>query len=143
MPTRLALIALATVLLAACSGGPGTTTQPTVPATAAPTLTPTQTVTEVPATAAATVNPILVSSFCEPFASEVLTAWPPLDAAAAGDLEFLFRAWSQNPNLTAVSDDMLAVLTWLAVARLTGTFSPTTTAAEAFGRIEAFAAENC
>lgn len=140
MPTRLALIAIGAVLVAACSGGTGPTTQPTVPPTAAPTLAPTLSATEPPA---ATVDPLLVSSFCDPFASEVLPAWPPLDAAAADDLDFSFRAWSQNPNLTALSDDLTAVVTWLAVARMTGTFTPSTTAAEAFGRIEAFAAENC
>ena len=140
MPTRLALVAIAALLVAACSGGPGRTPQPTL----SPTLTPTQTVTEAPETPGPTVDPILVSSFCDPFATEVLPAWPPTDAAAAGELDFSFRTWRENPNLAALTDDMTAVLTYLAVARMSsGSVSPTTDAAEAFASIEAFAAENC
>jgi hypothetical protein len=141
MPTRLALVAIATILVAACAGGPGPTTLPTVPPAASPTLVPTPDATEPPG---ATVNPILVSSFCDPFVSEILPIWPPIDAAAAGGLDVSFRAWSENPNLVALSDDIGTVLTFLAVARMSSTaVSPTTAAADAFQRIEAFAAENC
>lgn len=140
MPMRFAPVAVAALLVAACSGGTGPTTQPTL----SPTVMPTQVATEAPETPGPTVDPILVSSFCEPFAAEVLPAWPPTDAAGAEELDFSFRAWRENPNLTALTDDMTAVLTYLAVARLSSvSVSPTTDAAEAFASIEAFAAENC
>jgi hypothetical protein len=140
MSTRLVFGAIAALLVAACSGGSGPTTPPTL----SPTVAPTQAATEAPETPGPTVDPILVSSFCDPFATEVLPAWPPTDAAAAGDLDLSFRAWRENPDLAALTDDMTAVLTYLAVARMSsGSVSPTTTAADAFARIEAFAAENC
>jgi hypothetical protein len=90
------------------------------------------------------VDPGLVTSFCEPFASEVMPAWPPTDATAASELHAAFRAWREIPNLAPLADDVRAVLAYLAAARVTSeALSPTTTAAEAFAAIEAFAAENC
>ena len=141
MPTRLVLVAFATILVAACSGGPGPTARRTTQSSPAPTILPTDDATEPPR---ATVDPLLALSFCEPFAAQVLSIWPPSDAATAGDLDVSFRAWKQNPHLAALADDLAAVLVYLAVAvKSSSPVSPTTTAAEAFDRIEGFAAENC
>jgi hypothetical protein len=140
MPTRLAIVAVAGIVLAACTVG----TVPTPLPTLTPTAAPTKTVTDPPDTPGPTVDPIFVTSFCDPFAIEVLPAWPPSDAAAADELDSSFRAWTENPSLAALTDDMTAVLTYLAVARdSSGSVSPTTDAAEAFASIEGFAAENC
>jgi hypothetical protein len=140
MPTRLASLVVAGFLLAACTVGSVPTPLPTLTPTAAPT----QVVTEAPETPGPTVDPVLVSTFCEPFASEVLPAWPPADASVAGELETSFRAWRENPDLAALVDDLRAVLAYLAAAGSSSDqVSPTTAAAEAFANIEAFAAENC
>ena len=140
MRTRLAIVAVAGFVLAACTAG----TVPTQLPTLTPTVAPTQGFTDAPETPGPTVDPILVASFCDPFASDVLPAWPPTDAAAAGELDSSFRAWRQNPSLAPLTDDLTAVLTYLAVAGMSsGSVSPTTDAADAFARIEAFAAENC
>jgi hypothetical protein len=101
-------------------------------------------VTEPPETPGPTVDPSLVSAFCEPFATEVLPAWPPTDATLAGDLDRSFRAWRGDPSLAVLRDAWAAVLAYLAVARKSSeAVSPTTDAAEAFATIEAFAAESC
>ena len=142
MSTRFAIAtaAVAGIVLAACTVGSVPTPLPSLTPTAAPT----GAITEAPETPGPTVDPLLVSSFCEPFATEVLPAWPPTDAAAADELDFSFRAWRENASLSALTDDMKAVLAYLAVARMSsGSVSPTTDAAEAFASIEAFAAENC
>jgi hypothetical protein len=143
MSTRLAIaaaIAVAGIVLAACTVGSVPTPLPTL----TPTAPPTQAITESPETPGPSVDPLLVSSFCDPFATEVLPAWPPTDAAAADALDVSFRVWRDNPMLAALADDMKAVLAYLAVARTSSRpVSPTTDAAEAFASIEAFAAENC
>src|SRR5687767_8960758 len=140
MPMRLALVGIAALLVAACSGGSGPTAQPTP----SPTVVPTQAVTDAPETPGPTIDPILVSSFCDPFASDVLPAWPPTDATVAGDLHRTFRAWAEDPDLEALADNLAVVLAYLADARTSSEFvPPTTTVADAFARIEAFAAENC
>jgi hypothetical protein len=143
MSTRLAIAlvaALACIVLGACAVGPVPTPLPTL----TPTAPPTQAVTEPPETPGPSVDPLLVSSFCDPFATQVLPAWPPTDAAAAVELDVSFRDWRENPKLVDLADDIKAVLTYLAMARTSsGSVSPTTDAAEAFADIEAFAAENC
>ena len=140
MRTRLLIAAVTGLLLAACTVG----TVPTPLPSLTPTAAPTPAVSEPAETPGPTVDPILVSSFCDPFATEVLPAWPPTGSTAADELDVSFRAWRENPGLAALKDDMTAVLTYLAAAgRSSGSVSPTTDAAEAFAGIEAFAAENC
>ena len=140
MPTRLAFLVVAGMVFAACTVG----TVPTPLPTLTPTEAPTQAVTEAPETPGPTVDPVLVSAFCDPFASDVLPSWPPTDATLAGDLHRTFRAWAEDPDLEALADDLAIVLAYLADARTSPEFvSPTTDVADAFARVEAFAAENC
>ena len=140
MPPRLAFAVLAGVLFAACTVG----TVPTPLPTLTPTAAPTQPVTEAPETPGPTVDPVLVAAFCDPFATDVLPAWPPTDAALAGDLHRTFRAWAEDPDLEALADEVAIVLAYLADARTSSEFvSPTTAVADAFARVEAFAAESC